>query len=530
MPKFLFLPLLCMFTRVAAQYEPLARNAFMGREIQHAFDFWSISKPDIHFHSSFRPYLSSTYLNAADSVVPFSSYGFRNFFLARTLNEKPENRNWFMQQFLPIADAEAGFDVLTGRPVTSTLGGLHIKSSINNDFTFAMTFVAGRINLPFYGDTVLQNKMILPEGGQAYGKNGIYNYTDLTGYISYTTRNKVFNLQAGRDKHFIGDGYRSVLLSDYAPANPYFRITANIWKLQYAVWYSWLSDVSQANGIKSKFSNKYGTFHYLSCNIFKELSVGVFENVIWRGSDTNQSRTFDPNYLNPVVFYRPQEYSLGSADNSFLGANASAILFKKIRVYAQLGLDEFYLKEIRARRGWWANKQAWQFGLKSVNVFGVKGLRLQAEYNEVRPYTYSHGLPDQNYAHYGMPLAHPLGANFKEYLAMISLRRKNWEISWQGMFAVIGKDTMGTTTNMGQNIFASYTTRPYDYGHKTTQGEKHNLLQSQFRFTWYLIPQMNTRLEFGYIQRSEESKRYILQDPYIYVSFRTSFWNIYRDF
>jgi hypothetical protein len=517
-----------------SQSDPLARNAFMNRHVLEAFDYWNISRPNTTFHSSFKPFLSSTFRDATDTIVPFRFYAFKNFFLSKTLNESPEKRNWFNVQLHPIADVEAGYDVLLLKPIMSALGGMHFKLNINNDFTFAATVYGGSSSFPFYIDTVHYKQKIIPETGQAYRKNnaGAYSFFDYNGYISYSPHNnKIFNFQLGRDKHFIGDGYRSVLLSDFGPAYPYFRINTNIWRLQYSAWYTMMYDVTQARGFQNQFRNKYGTFHYLSYNIIKELNVGVFENIVWRGTDSNQVRTFEVNYLNPVIFFRPQEYAVGSPDNSFIGINLNATVLRKIKLYAQLGLDEFYLKEIRARKGWWANKQAWQFGGKYINAFGIKGLKLQAEYNQVRPYTYSHGLVDQNYGHYGMPLAHPLGANFKEYLGIINYRNKSWELSAQGMIAIIGKDSASAKSNVGQNIFLSYATRPFEYGNYTTQGVRTQVMQSQLKFTYFIIPDMNMRLELGYIQRSEKNdKGYLLENPYLFVAFKTSFWNSYRDF
>lgn len=519
--------------KLLAQNDPIARNAFMHQSVQDAFDYWNIARPSTKFHSTFRPYLISTYKEATDSVVPFSFFAFRNFFLSKTVNEKPQARNWFNLQAHPILDFEPAADMLSKKPMASVAAGSHFKVNINNDFTMAATLVGGKMTPPFFLDTTIQIRKILPEFGQAYGstKKG-YAFFDYTGYVSYSpNQNKFFNFQLGRDKHFIGDGYRSVLLSDFAPAYPYFRINTNVWRLQYNVWYTWFNDVGNANGIKKNFTNKYGTFHYLSYNILKELNVAFFENVIWRGTDTTQVRVFDANYLNPVIFYRPIEYSLGSPDNSFMGLNINATLFKRIKLYAQLGLDEFYLKEIKARRGWWANKQAWQLGAKYINAFGIKGLKLQAEYNQVRPFTYTHGLASQNYGHYGFPLAHPAGANFIELLSFINYRKNNWELSWRGSNLIIGKDSVGKKSNVGQNIFLSYVTRTSEYGHKTTQGIKTIILQSDLRFTFYIIPNMNMRLEFGYIQRSERnSLNYKLQNPYVYLAFKTSFWNSYRDY
>ncbi len=510
------------------QYDQMARNAFLGDDIQQAFDYWNISKPNTTFHSSFRPYLSSSFADATDSVVPFKFYAFKNFFLSKMLNEKPEKRIWYNLQFHPILDAQIGYDGVLKQSVYNALGGIHFKANINNDFTFAATVVGGKQQQPFFLDTILAQQKISPEFGQQYGTNKKgYSFVDVTGYASYSpNNNKIFNFQLGRDKHFIGDGYRSLIMSDFAPAMPFFRINTNIWRLQYNVWYTYMYDVTNANGLKNNYTNKFSTCHYLSYNILKELNVGLFENVIWRGTDTNQVRTFDVNYLNPIIFLRPQEYSVGSPDNAFIGLNVNGKLFKTLKLYAQLGLDEFFLKEVRARRGWWANKQAWQFGAKYINAFNVKGLSIQVEYNEARPYTYTHGLVQQNYAHYGMPLAHPLGANFREFLGFVNYRKNNFQFSWQGMSAVVGKDSASATSNIGQNIFMSYVTRNSEYGNYTTQGIKTTILQSNFKFTYYIIPDMNLRLELGYTQRSEKnSTGYILQNPFFYVGIKSSFWN-----
>jgi hypothetical protein len=514
------------------QYEPTARNAFMNRDLQDAFDQWSISRPSVAFHSSFRPYLSQSYLHATDSGFPFRFYGFRNIFFSKTFNEKPEKRNWYQLQLHPITDQETGYDLLTRQAVVASTGGLHLKTSINNDFTFAATLVGGRVSFPYFLDTTIADKKVIPAFGMGYGSNTRgYQVFDYTGYISYSpNNNKVFNFQLGRDKHFIGDGYRSLLLSDFAPAYPFFRINANIWHIQYNAWYTWMYDIEKAKGVKNDFRDKYATFHYLSYNILKGLNISLFENVVWRGTDTNMVRQFDVNYLNPVIFYRPVEYANGSPDNSFIGANISAILFKRIKLYGQLALDEFYLKEIRARQGWWGNKQGWQLGFKWINAFAQKGLKLQAEYNEVRPYTYTHGLVDQNYGHYGLPLAHPLGANFREFLGIVSFRKDRMEYFWQGMYAVTGRDSASVKSNVGHNIFLSYTTRGAEYGNFTTQGIRTVIMQSHFKLTWHILPAMNMRFEAGYIQRSESNSAYALENPYLYIGFKTSFWNTYNDF
>ncbi len=197
----------------------------------------------------------------------------------------------------------------------------------------------------------------------------------------------------------------------------------------------------------------------------------------------------------------------------------------------QIGLDEFYFKEVKAGNGWWANKQAWQAGFNYINAFTIKGLKFRLEYNQARPYTYTHGVVEQNYAHYGQPLAHPMGANFRELIAQLAYRKKNWQVSAQGMLVVIGKDSLAANSNVGQNIFLSYNTRPFDYGHTTTQGVFTQILQSELKFSWFLIPKLNLRVEISYIQRAEEnSQNYKLQNPYFSFGIKSSIWNSYKDF
>ena len=57
-------------------------------------------------------------------------------------------------------------------------------------------------------------------------------------------------------------------------------------------------------------------------------------------------------------------------------------------------------------------------GIKYINAFNLRNFDLQLETNIVRPYTYQHNDSIDNYSHYNQPLAHPLGANFAEVIAI----------------------------------------------------------------------------------------------------------------
>ncbi len=126
-----------------------------------------------------------------------------------------------------------------------------------------------------------------------------------------------------------------------------------------------------------------------------------------------------------------------------------------------------------------------QVGLKYVDVAGISNLDAQIEYNTARPYTYSHQNTDGNYTHYNQPLAHPLGANFREVLAVLRYRTyKQMQFKLNMMYAQYGADT--DSTNWGSNIFLSNNSHMQDYNNHLLQGIKTNILLTDFvwSFMW----------------------------------------------
>ena len=177
---------------------------------------------------------------------------------------------------------------------------------------------------------------------------------------------------------------------------PFGQIRAKFWHMEYSVNYQFLSE--NFNGQRQ---SKYITNHHLSWNILPWLNFGVFEAVVFQPKDTLLNRGYDAEYLNPFVFFRPQEYSMGSSDNVIIGASLNATI-KKMTIYSQVILDEFLLSEIRERRGWWANKFGVQLGVKGQIT---NKLSYRFEGNIVRPYTFSHLTPMQVYGHRNSPLS-----------------------------------------------------------------------------------------------------------------------------
>ena len=109
----------------------------------------------------------------------------------------------------------------------------------------------------------------------------------------------------GEDKTFIGDGYRSILLSDYASAYPLLRLTADISpNVQYMAMWAYMEDRNavQFNAFQN-FRRKWGAFHYIDWNINNKASLGFFNALITEeANDQGNGHGFDINYINPYFF------------------------------------------------------------------------------------------------------------------------------------------------------------------------------------------------------------------------------------
>ena len=214
-------------------------------------------------------------------------------------------------------------------------------------------------------------------------------------------------------------------------------------------------------------------------------------------------------------------------------------MFKKQQLYGQVLLDEFVLKEVlrdikhtyssdTTKSGWWANKQAFQVGFKSFDLFGIKKLNFQLEYNYVRPYTYAHGSVQQNYGHYNQPLAHPMGANFWEIATFLNYRIKRLFIEAKCVYTVYGADS--SSTDYGRDVFVSYTNRPNDYGNFTTQGFQTKLITASIRAAYILDTQMNLKIELGFADRIVKTNYATKQTAYIFIGIKTDLCNLYNDY
>lgn len=388
--------------------------------------------------------------------------------------------------------------------------GVQMESTIKDKLYIRFGGVGGLLR----ADSIFQPKSYILK---ANGRN--FLYTDLRGRISYTP-NSIFNFQVGLDHNFIGEGNRSLFLSDYGKPYPFGQIKASFWRVEYSVLYQFFREEA---GDKWKMKN--GVTHHISLNATKWLNIGVFESVIFQPKDTLLNRGYDAEYLNPVIFYRPQEYAIGSSDNVVLGLSFSA-KYKKHMLYGQFILDEFLLAEVKAKSGWWANKYGGQIGVKGRFETGNAKSFYRLEYNFVRPYTFAHLNSGQNYGNQGMTLAHPYGANFMEILGEYKVQVKKWSFKGYASYFLRGYDKDGYS--YGGNVYQPYTLRPTNYGNFIGQGIRNNGLRLSLCISYKLVADGNIQAFFENQLRYDRGFNSLSYVPLIGI--RSSLWNDYRNY
>jgi hypothetical protein len=416
-------------------------------------------------------------------------------------------RKWHNEHFIEIAGEDywlvldPGVDLQVGRDLDNDITTFNntrlvsVNGGIGKQITFGGSIQESQARFPRYFQLETQRRApdggapgIVPGRGVAEdGGTNIFDYPVATGYVNYKP-SKFFNLQIGQGQHFIGDGHRSLILSDNAQPFPYFKLNARFWKLDYTVLYTSLRDVRPAVVADDSFLTKYMTHHYLSWNATKRLTVGVFESVLWQNDN---GRGFDFGYINPVIFYQTVELNTGSrGGNALLGATAKYKFSDRVTAYGQLVIDELNIGSAVSGDGGYQNKHGIQVGLKYQNAFGINNLMLQAEYNQVRPYTYSHNDIILNYATHNQSLAHPWGANFYEAIGIARYNLDRWYGIGQLIYGQRGFDfqTTGLGTYFGENIYRTEDDRVSDNGNTIAQGNTAEYIYSHLEAGYLINP------------------------------------------
>lgn len=529
---FLFLIFVVNQLNAQSQYQPYSYQYY--QKLNKA-----VYNSETRFHSSLKPFIVDDSLlvdrynvllnTGVDSAR--TSWVIRKLFNEHLIQVSKPNYT-FYADYLP--DLMIGKDFSGDQNVWLNTRGYQIGGSVGKNFSFYTSGFENQGQFAAYYTDYARNINVVPgqsfnrDYGSNRGKTSL-DWSYATAILSYTPI-KYLNITAGYDKNFIGDGYRSMLLSDVSSPYPFLKLTGNLGNVQYMALWTAMQDPSVPKlSYDAGNRKKGGVFHYLDWNVNNRLSVGFFDAIIWgETDDLGNQRGFDWGYANPIIFLRPLEASSGSPDNSVIGFTAKYKINKGIVAYGQFMLDEFESSSFFTSNGSPRNKYAWQLGIRGADILKVDNLNYLLEYNTAKPYTYTGRTSIVSYTSYSEPLAHRLGANFRELIGIGNYSWKRLDFTAQIQYAKYGLDFNGQ--DYGKNLSIPYSKAIKLLGNFTTQGLRTDLYYAEGKVAYVINPKYNLRFEVGGIYRRETNALGSKNASLATIGLRSSFRNLYSDF
>lgn len=405
--------------------------------------------------------------------------------------------------------------------INNNTRGFWIRCDLGNTVSFQTSFYENQATLPLYLYQYAQGTGVIPGQGRVkdFQARG-FDFAWAQGNVSWTPK-RWLNIQFGNGRHFVGHGYRSMLLSDNTFPYPYLKFSAltNDQRLQYTTINAKLQSAGDpadrlptGESSESLFYWRRASFKHASVNLGR-LQLGLFEATLFRNIDSSGVRPLDPLELNPVIGLNTLLRGFGGDDGKrLLGLDAKFRLTDKVFAYGQYALDD------PARQ-----RYAWQAGLQWFDLLR-RDLHLLVEYNSATPFAYTSARARGGYGHYDQPLAHPMGAGVDEAVAIVDYGiRQRWWIRAQVSSAVYRADTSAATAS-GGDVFGA--DAPFGPDSLSLQRRRTWL---DLSFAWRINQMSNAQLAIGFIARDVTSAPDPQQSHLLYVSFRTGLFNRYYD-
>lgn len=396
--------------------------------------------------------------------------------------------------------------------------GFQIEGDLGKKFSFHTDVYETQSFFPHYQKDFVDTTGVAPGFGRVkrYKTYG-YDYAMASGWLSFSPT-KWINLQFGHGKQFIGNGYRSLLLSDAIFNYPYLKATFSFFdnKLQYSSTYASLETQNRlplGEVPESLFKRKGGSFNYLSWIPHNRVEIGLFEGIIWTRYDDQKGTIPQPSgaYI-PILGINTGINGFDGKQNVVAGANLRVTTTKHSYIYGQVAIDNPDNSAL-----------GYQAGFKYFDLI-LPRLDLQVEWNSLGSYMYASQYRYQNYVHVNQPIGHPTGAATDELIAIANYR-------WRRIIGQVKYNQIYHSTGREGNWKIS----PQANVASTENFPDHYIQQLDITAGLYINPKWNLQLLIGYCNRLDQVKDEIAgnterRTSLIYIAFRTNLINRYNDF
>ncbi|WP_109833112.1 hypothetical protein [Reichenbachiella versicolor] len=541
----ILISLLLIFT----SWEIIAQSVYapLSPDYYHIVDREEVLNKNFspYLHSSYKPYRRSSIAASMDSIgrnspnkdyiqtdnweyvsdsLAISRKPFWKWFYRTKSDMLLVDQKDFMLKVSPVLYLSAGSDSNNESSPYINTRGLEMRGMIDDKIGFYTMVGENQAMFPSYVTDYIYTQGAVPNEAfwKKFGDDGGVDFFTARGYFTFQATRHI-GIQFGHDKNFIGNGYRSLVLSDFSAPSTFLKLHTQIWRIQYTNLYTELvADApwsSFGNNGTEAFPKKFMTAHHFSWNVTDNFNLGVFETIIFNRGDSIGS-AFEWNYLNPIIFYRSIEQFTGSPDNALFGMDFKWNITKGVQLYGQGLLDEFSAAELKAGNGWWGNKYSIQLGGKYYNALGIDRLDLQGEYNMSRPFTYAHESIFTSFSHYNQPLAHPLGANFQELVGIVRYQPiKNLFLTAKAIYSDYGTDPVDSIS-YGGDPRKDYNIRLSEYDHSVGQGVANIQMMLDLNVSYMIKQNLFVDLRHIYRKRDSDDPSLDLTTNYTSLSFR----------
>ena len=490
----------------------LVWNAFFGQIKNSSFSAYYLNscKP---IHSSIQPYLESHQFSLDTVTKTYKSKWIKKLFSESLLNVKEDDIHLTADPLFNFTISQRN-ENLDFR-YYSNVRGFRITGDLVKNFSFETRFYENQFYYPDYlkEKSDLRSNPTMGVDGIGFGIGRAKNFKNYgsdaslaNGYLSYSP-NKYINFQIGHGRHFFGDGYRSHLISDYAPDYPYISGQYYLFenKLLYKHVTAWMRNlirIPASSTPEALFIPKAMSFNQLSFSPNSKWSISVFEGGVYQSFDMqNGNITPDFSFYFPIVGLKLMDFD--TVNNIIYGLNWSFNIFENLKIYNQIALKSFKFSN------------GFQLGLNWGNPFKLENSFLNVEWNNIPAGLYSmkQGHQNQSYSHLGHELAHPMGSGFQEYLI-------------RGQFSK-GKVFMRFNYNLS-NLIEGYNGNevfePLDNSLFGIKSDKYRLfLNTNIGLT--INKSSNMEISVGHTNRRTNNN----QENYLFISWRTYLKNDYFD-
>jgi hypothetical protein len=461
------------------------------------------------YFSSVKPYIQGISFNH-DSLIQFENERFKRNRPQKWMGRKLKNESlWqvdsgsFRLRFDPLFHFEGGRDSGDSLSVLNrNTRGVQVWGSIGEKVAFHTVFLENQALFPaFVRDYIARYEVVPGEGRAKPFKTNGSDFAFSTGTLSFQPLNGLY-FQLGHGKTFIGNGYRSMLISDNAFNMPYVQSIIKKGKFFYLQNWSMTQTLFQGRVLfnpqsEPLFRRGALSYQYAAWRPQRWVEIGLFSSTLWKNSNGYT--------LVPLPVF--STFAEGTRSVHVNGINFMLSPLRRWMVYGQLAGERFN-----------DSKLAFQLGSKLFIPFSGSCLTLQAEVNYASESMYLN--PDANFnmngfAHYNQALAHPVGTNFSELVLSGHLRVRDFWVMGKAVYA-----ERGLVSNPVRGNF--YPVQADDVFISSFRS-----LFLEGRVGYLLNPSSNLNVSAGFMSRDITAGN---ASNYVFFAISTSLFNQYFDF